>query len=308
MRTTRSPFAHDKHDSVVRLCEQALPELPGIDFLAFYDRGFHVFSIGTVTDDERRPLERAFRQLVTEVGRFDDSMRVLGTGELMRTVVQTDDAVLQCGHVFEEEFLVGATWDLERADMMDADISRLVTRIRQEIYLQPDQLPGGRRGPRDTPGVESTAFHTETAERLEPGLEGALATLSGGVVDVNDVHYLALYRDWGFTFSADVFGSRALAHWFGGPSGAEAARKLYADLAARLRTDLPELAYALRLFSEQPIRRFVLDVVAGAVYVYPLAHHNGFVIGVTVFQPEVFAAEQRLLGVVPRIAELLGSE
>jgi hypothetical protein len=304
LRTTRSPFAHIGHERLIVLCEEALPDLPGIEVLAFYDRGFHVFTIADLDDEERQALERAFRQLVTEFVRFDGLVRDFGTGELMRTVVQSDDAAVHCGHIFEEEFLIGVTRDLTRVDEMDEAVSHLVTRIRKEIYLQADQLPGGRRGPRETPGLESSVLKTEATEAA---LMTDLVDFLADSVDVNDLHYVAVHREWRFICSADVIDSPALAPWFGGPAGTEGARKLYQDFAARLRSGLPELANSLRQLSEEPIRRLVLDVISGAIYVYPLPHSRGFVVGVTVFQPEVFVAENRLRERITRISDLLGT-
>lgn len=307
MTTTRSPFAHVGHERLIELCEQALSGLPGVDMLAFYDRGFHVFTITELDDAERQAQERAFRQLITEVVRFDGLVRDFGTGELMRTVVQTDDAAAHCGHVFEEEFLVGMTRDPAMVGAMDEAVSHLVTRIRKEVYLQADQLPGGRRGPRRTPDLESAVLKTATGDLPDPPLLSDLVDFLGETVDVNDLHYLAVYRDRHFIASADVLDSAVLAPWFGSVEGTDGARKLYVDFATRLRSDLPELAYSLRLLSEEPIRRLVLDVVSGAIYVYPLPNARGFVMGLTVFQPEVFVAENKLREAMERIADLLGT-
>ncbi|MFC5834002.1 hypothetical protein [Nonomuraea insulae] len=307
MRTTRSPFAHIGHEKLIALCKEELPGLPGIEVLAFYDCGFHVFTIAESDDEERQALERAFRQLITEFVRFDGLVRDFGTGELMRVVVQSDAAAVHCGHVFEEEYLIGMTRDLALVEEMDEAVSHLVTRIRKEIYLQADQLPGGRRGPRETPGLESAVLKTVAGEATDSDLVTDLLTFLGATVDVNDLHYVAVYREWRFICSADVIDSPALAPWFGGAEGTEGARKLYQDFATRLRSDLPELAYSLRQLSEEPIRRLVLDVVSGAIYAYPLPNSRGFAVGVTVFQPEVFVAENRLREGIDRIADLLGA-
>jgi hypothetical protein len=307
LRTTRSPFAHIGHERLVTLCEEALPGLPDIEVLAFYDRGFHVFTIAEGDDEERRSLERAFRQLVTENVRLDGLVRDFGTGELMRTFVMTEDAAVQCGHVFEEEFLIGMTRDLAAAEEMDEQVARLVSRIRTEVYLQADQLPGGRRSPRETPGIEPAVLRTTAGEAADPTLVADLVSCLGSLVDVNDLHYVAVYRDWRFLCAADVIDSPALAPWFGGAEGGEGARKLYQDFAARLRSDLPELAYSLRQLSEAPITRLVLDVVSGAIYVYPLPGARGSAVGLTVFQPEVFVAENRLREGLDRLSELLGT-
>ncbi|GAB2957127.1 hypothetical protein ACFMQL_39370 [Nonomuraea fastidiosa] len=307
MRTTRSPFAHAGHERLITFCEEALPGLPDAQVLAFYDRGFHIFTIAQADDEERAALERAFRQLVNEHVRFDGLLRGFGTGELIRTFVVTEDAAVQCGHVFEEEFLIGVTRDLDAADAMDEQVSRLVTRIRKEVYLQADQLPGGRHGPRDRPGIATQVLRTTAGEGADPALIADLESCLGSLACVDDLHYVAVYRDWRFLCAADVLDSPALAPWFGGAAGGEGARKMYQDFAARLRSDMPELAYALRQLSEAPLRRLVLDVVSGALYVYPLPGTRGFVAGLTVFQPEVFAAENRLREGLHRIGELLGT-
>ncbi|GGK94190.1 hypothetical protein Sme01_56910 [Sphaerisporangium melleum] len=305
MEMARSPFAHPGHAKVIELCQEALGHRPEIELLAYYDRGFHVFTLTRLPEEERRRQERAFRQLVTESIRFGDPLRELGTGELTRTFVQTEDGAVHCGHVFEEDYLVGSTRDAGAVEEMDHAVGRLITRIRREIYLQPDLMPGGRRGPRKGDPLPPATVRTECAEGLDAELATALTRLGERVVDVNDLHYLALHHQWRFAFAADVCDADALAPWFGGALGAEGARKRYMDLAVRMRSDLPALAYALRLYSERPLVRLVLDVVSGAIFVYPLLRQQGFVMGVTVFQPEVFAAEQRLRPAVPEIAGVL---
>lgn len=305
----RSPYAQPGHERLIELCQAAAADLPSLDCLAYYDRNLHAFTVDRTGDQAAlKGYETAFRQLVGDVRRFDDLLRDLGTGDLMRTVVETAEGAVYCGHVFAEEFLVGATRRPAGADSMDEGVGDLVTRIRQTVYQQADQLPGGDREHRAGPLDQASPARTIAAATLDAELAEPLTGLLRTAVNTGDLHYVALHLDWSFAFSADVFDQPALAHWFKGETAPEGRRKQYLDVAARLRADLPELAYSLRLFSEQPVRRIVFDVVAGALYVYPLAPRRGFVLGLTLNQPEVYAAEQRLRPVVRQIEELLRPE
>ncbi|MFI6386208.1 hypothetical protein [Nonomuraea sp. NPDC050540] len=305
MDSVRSSFAPVGHERVIAICERMLLEDDALPFIAYYDRGFPAFTISKVSIDERNPWEKAFRRFVSETIRLDAPLRPLGTGKLIRTVIEFEDGAACCLPIFAEEYLVGGTRDAVRIDEMDISLRRLATQARVKVYLQPDQLPGGYHEVDPGQPRLSDPVHIARGPVAERGLQTPLTELAAKMLSATDLQYLAVHRDGDPIFSADVYESSALSPWIGGHLAPEGARQQYLDLAAVIRVSLPEITHSLRTFTDRSLRRLVLDVEAGAIYVYLLPRHRVLIIGVTVAQPAVYTAEVRLREVVRRVDELL---
>ncbi|MDF5755840.1 hypothetical protein [Spongiactinospora sp. TRM90649] len=311
----RSPYGGAAYDNIIGLCAEGFTGTAGLHAVGYFDHGFHAFSLdlightpellgGRDAENVRAGYESAFHQFVINVERMDRLLAELETGDLIRTVVETSDRAIHCGWVYPGEYVVGATLDRAAADTMDAAMSELATTIRDRAFSQPGRMPGG----------DSKAEPGGLAEPVRPVLVRGdalgdtafrrLGELCAPMLGAGDLHYVALHVDWEFRFSADVFDNTVLDSWFHRLSR-EMRRKQYLDVARRLQRDLAELTHALWRFTHEPFRRVVLDVESGAIYVYPLGRSGAFLLGVTLSQPMVTRAEERMRTLLPEVERVL---
>ncbi|WP_285780446.1 hypothetical protein [Microtetraspora sp. NBRC 13810] len=308
--------AQTGYEEIIDLCGGRFDDDSAFEYLAYFDGGFYDFAIdvlrrrvefGLLDDDSpavrREDYPSALRQLCIKVEEFDRAMSVFDSGELLRTVVEFDDGVTHLGRVRPREYLAAITLDRGRADQLDEGASTLVTTIRREVYGLGDEDPGGYADTRVRPLAQpSSPRHTGD---LPAALYTEMLRLCSWQLAVGDLHYVALFQNWSPAFAADLFDTAALQKWFRGRQ--DRRRKQYEDFGRGLRSDLPQLAHALRLFSVRPIRRLVLDVQEGALYYYPLAGEGDFLLGMTYHQPGVYQAELRLRELAGQVRALLSA-
>ncbi|GAA1506977.1 hypothetical protein GCM10009677_44390 [Sphaerisporangium rubeum] len=290
-------------DPLIKLCAEAIPDTAGPQSLVRFARGFHDFTIdllGEKPEEEREPVRvarrHAFRQVVLGVERLDQMLGELDTGPLMRTVVQTRSGIVHCGRVRPGEYLVAAARDVDDLELTDRRLCTLVTKIRNELHGLSDEDPGGysdalvsleRSGPISNRPGES-AFSPDVRQVMDANLS------------VDDLHYLALYKDWRPVYSCDVFDAPRLKSAFFTMTR-HRRRELYDDLVHKARRDINHLGRSVRdVIGAGPIR-IVLDVESGAVYTHVLDLDGDFLVGVTLRQSAVFRAEKRMQKVVQHI-------
>ncbi|WP_214411925.1 hypothetical protein [Sphaerisporangium fuscum] len=312
-----APHVGDAHRTLIDRCRDAVETNPALHYVSHFGSGVFDFSVDVLhfaehLDRLRGPVEtareqhlRACRRLVVRVEEFDASLKALNSGELMRTVVETASGALHCGRLRSGEYLVGATLRAADTAAMDDGMNDLVTTIRTREFRLGDEHPGGDPAA-EPPEIKSPSQpHVETGPALGRAREAALLDLWAGAVNAGDLHYAALYRDWSPAYAGDVFGDPALGVWFTDITVA-ARRALYRDIAERLRTDLARLRHALRTVLDDTVRRLVLDVQAGALYVHWLGPAPGdFVLGVTLLQDKVATAERRLTALTDAVRSVL---
>jgi hypothetical protein len=314
LTVTRADHSQLSHNRLIGYCAQIIEDLSGPHCLAHYERGFRDFTVDVLNDSRlavkveesgaREVYARSFRQFILGVERFDRALNSLQSGELMRTVLETADGAIQCGRIRPGQYVVGTVAGVEDVDVMDERLARLVSRIRTELYHLPDEDPGGFR---QLPG--GAAGGGTCTSRKGPAMPGDRAvedvrTVFESHLDPADLHYAALYRNWEFALSSDVLDSDHLGYWTYGVS-ANLRRDLYESVSQELRSELAQLGRAVRKLCGPPPRRLVLDVQAGALYVYFLGGEGDFLLGGTLDQSAVFQAEQRMRKIVGPVRELI---
>jgi hypothetical protein len=254
-----------------------------------------------INEEEGRPGG----QLVLCFEDFDQALRQLNTGELMRTIVATPSGSLYCARVKQALHLVGITHAPDGVDDLDTTMNRLVTMVRDEVHNLPDERLGGDRRWHlsAVPPITEHQFAFEVGlTALEsPHLETRLRSLWPRFVNCEDLHYAALYRDWSLVCVGDAFDDDRISPRFMNIEPPRR-RSLYRDIAHRLRADIARLRDVLHPVTADPINRLVLDVQEGSVYIHWLGTGTGdFILGVTLNQILVHAAEQRLRGLIAEL-------
>ncbi|WP_063836209.1 hypothetical protein [Actinacidiphila yeochonensis] len=296
-----------KDSPVVRACVAAVAEHgPAFRSVAHYSHGVLDFAVrprGSAPLRTPRTVSGRLlaaegwpgRHLVVCVEDFDRALQRLETGELMRLVVEAPDGGMYCARIRAGQHLVGVTQSGDTVAELDDGLNLLVTRIRREVHHLPDELLGGdgKLVPAEPAGTGE--LHWEAALSAGgPGSPASLRSVWDDHVNAVNLQYAAYYRDWTAVCAGDAFDDPDLGVRLGSiPSGER--RAMYRDLAGRLRADITRLRQILRPVSDQQIRRLVLDVQEGAVYIHWFGHGPGtFLLGVTVDQPQVALAEERL--------------
>ncbi|AQZ60157.1 unnamed protein product [[Actinomadura] parvosata subsp. kistnae] len=295
------------YEPLLAYCGTAFGSRPELHYLTHFGTGFFDFSLdvfdheacrsrygGRTPDELRADHQSACRHLVICTERFDRMLADLKSGDLMRTLIASADGALSCHRVRPDQYLVGATLHPESADDMDTLTSVAVTTVRTDIYGLSDEMPGGLKDVTVTPiDVPAEPLEQRRGESCPDDVHAAFIKLCATAVNADDLHYAALFRDYTFCASADVLGSPRLSQWFYNIA-TETRRKLYESLGGEMRQELAQLTHAVRTIVRQPLDRLVLDVQEGAVYVYRIGREGDLLVGVTLRQPAVHAAEKRL--------------
>ncbi|PZG44148.1 hypothetical protein C1I98_17595 [Spongiactinospora gelatinilytica] len=311
----RSSYGGAAYENIIALCEDEFRDPQGLHTVSYFDHGFHGFSADLFhkmpgrfgerdAETVREGYENAFHEFVINVERMDRLLADLETGDLIRTVVETSDGGIHCDWVYSGEYIVGATLDTTAVESMDRKMSALATRIRKLAFNQPGRMPGGDIEAEAAGLAEPVTPHLARGELLGEAAARGLREVCVPRLTAGDLHYVALHVDWEFRFSADVFDNPALDSWFHRLTR-DLRRKQYLEVARRLQRDLAELTHALWRFTHEPFRRVVLDVESGAIFVYPLNRSGAFLLGVTLFQPLVPHAEDRMRELLPDVERVL---
>jgi hypothetical protein len=307
-----SHWTSKRHAKVTAMCEDTVAGTQSIRSLCHYSNGildFAVFraaraplsSLVTEPGDEARNEALPGSRLLLCAQDLGSVLRPLGTGELMRTVVEGARGGLWGGRARPGEFLAAVTDRAEDMPVLDAEMNKLVTLIRTDVHSLPDELPGGDPAakPHLDAGREPAGLRIDfgTAAERDSDREEQLRELWRDHVNTTDLHYAAYYRDWTLVCVGDVFDAHELGPRFINVS-VRTRRTAYRDLSRSLRGHLVRLTDALGLIApavpgRAPLDRLVLDVQEGAVYVRWTSPRT-FLIGVTLDQRQADNAERRL--------------
>ncbi|MEU0520617.1 hypothetical protein [Streptosporangium sp. NPDC006007] len=293
------------YNVLIKACANILVDTSGPHVVAHFEGGYHDFTVDILNEPRcptlvaaetpegvREGYERSFRQLILSADRLDRKLAVLQTGELMRTVLETEQGTVYSGRIRPGQYVTGSVAAVPNAQVMDERLSGLVTAVRTQLYGLPDEQPGG--SPVRTPAEPSkvtvfsrngTALNGERLEMVKAACDGHLHE--------DDLQYLAAFSGWKFAYSADLFGAERLSNWFNGMSQ-DQRRDHYERLGPELGPELAQLRRSIRRLVGGELRRFVLDVQAGAVYVHPTGRSGDFLLGVTMNQAAVLNAENRM--------------
>ncbi|GII92015.1 hypothetical protein [Sinosporangium siamense] len=303
------------YEWLVEPCREFLAADRGVHYLAHYTGGIFDFALHVLGDPAvaARPgcagavsriggFQQAGRMMIFQVDRADDYLADLKTGGLIRTVVESGSGAAVCGHVRPYESLVAVTLDPSRVWDADKGMAELIGDIRGLVSLPDEDLGGFRRDAVPASHPLSGDLRTEYgAPDSDPLIERA-ARLTAAEVGPADLHYLAYYDHWSLRFAVDCFAHPDLVRFFTDTTP-EARRAKYAELGSRAAVIAGDFGHAIRLVSRDKPVRIVLDVRQGAIYVRWL-DTGRYLVGVTLDQSMVAAAERRLDTLRPHIAAL----
>lgn len=315
---------HDRADLFARKME----DFPALPYASHHTHGVLDFEVargpgdapGTfriVEDFEAGapPCRRAAQRIGYAVTNLDRRLREARTGDLIRVVVHCSRLAVFCDQVVPGEQVVAVAQlppvpddaplsripDVRRADRA---VSALVDGIRGLISQEPQNLGGWLTSRPDDPDQERSREGRPGAPRVvRDGSDPRAIDLLEGVLDLDGPHFLALFTDQRLRARVDLLDDERLQA-FALYLSAQARRTVWTDLGTRfcdVRRDLTEILTGLEAGT---LRRLVLDVERGAVYLYPL-DDDTYLIGATLKQRRVSQTDDTLAGFVSRVTEQL---
>lgn len=244
--------------------------------------------------------------------KLDRRLAGLGTGRLIRTVLATERGAVYCDQVVPGSYWIGMTLaapedGAARRDLTysaDEAIADRVEQYRDEIHGRRYDLGSwhsehtrqelwANRARQPQPVAIPAAPATEPVVTGSAGLPAAQAVI--GSVRPSDLQLVALFDSTGPQFCVDVLHDAAVRRTprLERPPAPAERRQAYQELGVELPDYLRELARAARRAIGGPLTRAVLDTEDGAIY-YRRLDASSYVVGLTVFQDQVFPAERRL--------------
>ncbi|MFC3988174.1 hypothetical protein [Actinoplanes siamensis] len=247
--------------------------------------------------------------------KLDGRLLRLGTGRLIRTVLATARGAVYCEQVVPGSYLVGVTIGLpgdqpagrELAYRADEAIADRVEHFRDQIHGRRYDL-GSWHSEHMREELRATPIRPRTSEEdfgdsVPSGLPATVTGRTGhpavpvarDAVRAQDLQLVALFDESGPAFCVDVLHDPRVAERIRHDQRPSAAQRRgwYQELGAELPDYLLELAKTARGAIGGPLIRAVLDVEDGAVY-YRRLDASRYVVGLTVFQEQVFPAERRV--------------
>ncbi len=310
----------------------------GLDYLAHYSSGVFDYSVDLLGDPPRHEealpgsthrdeLQRLGRSLSFAVSTLDRTLQEARTGGLIRTVLHTERGAAFCCSVVPKQDLVGIVLDtaapaggsgnsgndvddgyLSHAAVVssaDRAVSALATRLREQVRL-PSANPGGWASvvpvgalPEDGPSV--APFTCEMTE--QSGASDALMAACRDAVRPTDLQLVAYCLPGEVVFTADCLDDRSLAPFFT-QIAVGARRRFYQRLSEDLCALAARFSRATSTALGGLLLRMVLDVEQGAIYYYRLKAGD-YLVGVTVDQSRVSAADDRMSSLANRAREIL---
>jgi hypothetical protein len=302
-----APHVGAEYDLWRAHCGDALRATPELHHVAHYSTGIYnfdadVFDLPGVADrlgDRpatwwRSEIRRTGRQLTFQAEQMNQRLQFLGTGDLIRTVLDGDQGAVICNRVIPGVYLVGCTISAKpvppdrAADVRAADsaMADLVTRLRVELSRSP-QNPGGFR--------PTWADEAQGGEALNPddlfigGADPEGARLAGSSLRVRGLHLATLFRAGTPLWTVDILRDPRLGKWHTDLS-VSTRRRSYAEIGREMEQIATGFGRASRASLRGPLRRLVLDLEQGAIYFYRTGPVD-YLVGVTLDQSRVADAD-----------------
>jgi hypothetical protein len=264
------------------------------------------------------PLERVspYRRVAQLIGYtvedLDQQVQEARTGNLIRLVIHCSRLAVFCEQVVPGELVVAvarlssepaetALSKIPQVRNADRAVSDLVEGLRELLSQEPQNL-GGWLTSQSTDPDPGRPRDQLTGPGLITchGQDRRAADLLADVLDLNGPHFLALYSGQRLRARVDLLDDADLEVFALHLSGS-ARRRVWTDLGARLNAVLRQLAEALGGSDSGTLRRLVLDVERGAVYLYPIDDET-YLVGATLKQRRVSQTDDALAEFVRRAA------
>lgn len=283
------------------------------------DPQFQTSWMSSSVDRRRNEYQRIGRDLSGVVSEVDGTLRYVRTGALIRTVLQGVRGSMYCDRIVPNQYLVGLNLasatlpmvgevpsELEDAKAADIALAKLVTGLRERLSLGSEN-PGGWLSTKPS-GKGLSSGQAELASPYfcgQPHFEGdpsdQLVDLCRAEVDCLDLHYVAYVRDGEAIFSIDHLGHERLRPFFIQMSVGDR-RRFYHDFCQQFPLLAGRLGRIVGSAIGSKLERVVLDVEQGAFYSYRIRTAE-FLVGVTIDQSQVAAADDKVARLAQRIRE-----
>jgi hypothetical protein len=301
----RAPRVGPEYDELVDHCKTAIRH-GALHYVAYFVRGNCRFAVDVVDGNDLEPdflleghsggrrgeLLRSGQQLNFIVSRLDKAVEAVRSGRLIRTVFNVTSGALYYFSVVPGEYLIGATFDTSMVLHADESMGWLVDRTRTAMGWGGAANPGGFLTEHEVPAPDQ--FRTQLPPYVvnkgdEPDEIAGPCSL---VLNPENVHYIAFFRDAECTFTADILRHEGLNPYFVG-IGREERRSVYQRIGKLLYLVTGQLDHSLAQLLGGQLVRTVLDVEAGALY-YMRISDREFLVGVTMDQSRVAVADRQL--------------
>jgi hypothetical protein len=302
----RAPRVGSEFDGLIEHCTDAI-EHGALHYVAYFARGNCRFSVDVIDSNDLEPdilleghhgrrgdLLRSGQQLNFIVNRLDSAVEAVRSGRLIRTVFNVTSGALYYCSVVPGEYLIGATFDESMVLHADESMGWLVDMMRATMGWGGTANPGGFLTKHEVPAPDKYRIHIDpyiTNKGDEPDEITDPCTL---VLNPENVHYIAFFRDAECTFTADILRHEALNPYFVG-IGREDRRSMYQRIGKLLYLVTGQMDRSLVQLLGGQLVRTVLDVEAGALYYMRISEREKeFLIGVTLDQSRVAVADRQL--------------
>jgi hypothetical protein len=292
-----------KYRQDINDCDKSIAGHAGLDYIAHLTSGVWDFSVHPAAYTARQEaFDKAARQLGLIVARIDATADQLGSGPLIRVVVQGDrGALFQVLKVAGQNFFGmvrdGSAQAVERADReLVAIVDRAAARIGS-----PSLLWGAYKRRGDTneiwpPGMPAS-LEQEPADSAaivrEHPLTSEMLDRCRRVLDRSNVHFVGIYHHDKLVWRADMLADPGLAPLFQRVSPG-VRRRGYDKVIRQVTLQHGRIMQLLGLTGSDALTRLVLDVARGAIYLLPLDHRGYSLVGVTLVQSQVRSADRKL--------------
>lgn len=250
------------------------------------------------------PIELLGRNLSDCLTRLDGELADARTGRLVRIFIVAERGAVHCNEVTIGRHLVVVSLPAEAAELTlvpareaDSEVADLTNRLRDVLKQKPFDY-GGWLGYADRDAVAPDPECGLTGRSVEPFVEDRDADAARAClaqVACQDLHYAAVYSDGERIAAADVMHHRDLERYLYNNT-VDDRRRFYAALGLRISDYVRELAAPARQVIGRSVRHLVLDVERGAVYFHRI-RPRAYVVGVTLDQSQVAAAEQKVVAI-----------
>jgi hypothetical protein len=319
----------DRHDSAdaIASCVDTLRRAAALAHIGHYTFGNPDFTVDTLAehsaelglDPDRTDwlLSQANtlgRNLYDYMCRFDAELAAAHTGTLIRFFLSANGGAVHWNEITEAQHLIAlslhagdktadAQLGVQRAD--DQAVSELANKLRDSLSQLPRDYGGwlAEGATIDQPPEPATGASAEsvTVPSFLVGDPSVAADVCRDALDIQDMHYVALYSGGELVAAADILHHPRLDRFaFGVTPGMR--RHFYRRFGSRLGDYARDLAATVFSVVGRNVNYLVLDVERGAVY-YRRVRPGTYLVAVTLDQDQVSSSELKVADLAARLAK-----
>ncbi|MFD8303063.1 hypothetical protein ACFV29_12035 [Streptomyces sp. NPDC059690] len=263
--------------------------------------------------------ERTGRQIYYLLEELQPDFTALRTGALIRTVLRVPSGAVLYYQVEPGCHLYAATASVHRLAELDASMAECANNLRlpgrysplnygswfdtESWTLLSEAAPGARVPGEAAPLPTADPVHVYRPDTDAPSSRAE--DLLPEALDVQGLHYVAYHTSPVTAWVYDIF-DHAVLHTFFRRRTPDQRRDRYARMSRLLPGVVERMNMSLSAILRGEIVQLILDVEQGAVYYHTL-EDGSFLVGVTLDQTRVTAADHRLARLAKELSKPSGS-